>query len=141
MSSNNKNRRIDHYGNMVFLWINDKPPTYTDRVDVMEPILEMPIRSWHWKADGRIGAAVNKAGQEVGITADPYIYQLRWATEYYGAKADLISVSVALRNMRADFQKNNINLDHLDNNYRNCRLWNLAAMTRNQNARKQNLTA
>lgn len=141
MSSNNKNRAIDHRDDLVFLWINDRLPTYTDQADIMEPILEMPIWSWHWKADGRLGAVVSKAGQEAGITSDPYVYQLRWAAEYYGAKNDLKSISTALKNMRADFQKGNINLDHMDNNHRNCCLWNLAAMTRSQNARKKSLTA
>jgi len=107
----------------------------------METILELPIWSWHWKADGRIGAVVSKAGKEAGITGEPYIYQLRWAAEYYGARDDLASIAVALRNLREDFQKNDINLDHLDNNYNNCCLWNLAAMTRSQNAQKQSLTA
>lgn len=141
MSSNNKNRVIDHRDNLVFLWIADRSPTYTDRADVMEPILEMPIWSWHWKADGRLGAVVSKVGQEAGIISDPYVYQLRWAAEYYGARDDLESISAALRNMRADFQNDDINLDHMDNNHRNCCLWNLAAMTRSQNARKQSLTA
>lgn len=136
-----KNRIIDCHDDMVFLWLSDRLPTYTDKVKIMKPILEMLIWSWHWKADGRIGAVVSKAGQEAGITSDPYIYQLRWAAEYYGAKDDLTSISMALRNMREDFQRDKINLDHLDNNYRNCCLWNLSAMTRSQNARKQNLTA
>ena len=136
-----KNRIIDCHDDMVFLWLSDRLPTYTDKVKMMKPILEMLIWSWHWKADGRIGAVVSKAGQEAGITSDPYIYQLRWAAEYYGAKDDLTSISMALRNMREDFQRDKINLVHLDNNYRNCCLWNLSAMTRSQNARKQNLTA
>lgn len=141
MSSFNKNRSIDHRDNLVFLWINDRPPTYTDQVDLMEPILEMPVWSWHWKADGRIGAVVGKAGREAGISSDVYVYQLRWATEHYGAKNDLESISIALRNMREDFQSGKINIDHLDNNHRNCRIWNLTTMTRSQNARKQNFTA
>lgn len=143
MSSHNKQRIIDHYedGDLVSLWLNDRLPTYTDRVDVMEPILEMPIWSWHWKADGRLGAVPSKAAQEAGITSDPYVYQLRWIVEHYGAKADIESISTALREMREDFQRKDLNIDHLDNNYRNCCLWNLAAMTRSQNARKQSLTA
>lgn len=136
-----KNRVIDCYDDLVFLWLSDRLSTYTDKAKIMKPILEMPIWSWHWKADGRIGAVVSKAGQEAGITSAPYIYQLRWAAEYYGAKDDLTSISTALRNMREDFRRNKINLDHLDNNYRNCCLWNLGAMTRSQNSKKQNLTA
>lgn len=136
-----KNRIIDRYDDMVVLWLKDKLPTYTDRADIMQPILELPVWSWHWKADGRVGAVVSKAGMEAGITGEPYIYQLRWAAEYYGARADCESIAKALRNMREDFQNGTINLDHLDNNYRNCVLWNLAKMTRSQNAMKQSLTA
>lgn len=136
-----KNRIIDRYDDMVFLWLSDRLPTYTDKADIMKSILEMPTWSWHWKADGRIGAVVNKAGQEAGISSDPYIYQLRWAAEYYGARDDLASISAALQKMRVDFQKDDANLDHLDNCYRNCCLWNLAKMTRSQNASKQSLTA
>lgn len=132
---------IDCFDDTVFLWSKNQRSTYTDRANVMKPILEMPIWSWHWKADGRIGAVVKKAGKEAGITGEPYVYQLRWAAEFYGARANCESIAKALRNMREDFQNGKYNLDHLDNNFRNGCLWNLAKMTRSQNATKQNLTA
>lgn len=138
---NNKNRKIDCYGDMVFLWLNDKLPTYTDRAEIMKPILEMLVWTWHWKADGRIGAVASREAKKAGIISDPYVYQLRWAAEHYGAKNDLTSISMALQKMREDFQKDKTNLDHMDDNYNNCCLWNLAAMTRSQNTSKRNLTA
>ena len=41
-----KNRIIDCHDDMVFLWLSDRLPTYTDKVKMMKPILEMLIWSW-----------------------------------------------------------------------------------------------
>ena len=135
-----KKKNIYQWEDVVFLWIDDKLATYTDCAEIMRPILEMPIWSWHWKADGRVGAVPSKEARKMGIVTEPYLYQLRWAVEYYGAKPDCVSIARALNTMREDFKKNSLNIDHLDNNHRNCCLWNLAAMTRSQNAAKSNLT-
>lgn len=139
--SSNKNRKIERIGDEVLIWINNKLPSYTDCPDIMFPIMEMPIWSWHWRADGRLGAVASSAGKEAGIIADPYLYQLRWAAEYYGARGDIASIARALAAMRNDFRAGTLNIDHLDNNYRNCNLWNLSTMTREENASKCSLTA
>lgn len=138
---NTKNHCLGYYDGRVYLWIHDRPASYTDNDEIMGPILEMPIWTWHWKADGRLGAVVSTEGKRAGITGEPYLYQLRWAAEYYEARADCKSIAEALRAMKGDFSIGSYEIDHLDNNFKNCCIWNLGKMTHKENASKYDLTA
>lgn len=141
-AAQNRNRYIKRLGNDVYIWAGKNyKPEVTDRADLMEPIIRNPSFSWTHKSDGRLGSVTKVDGKSLGFT-DLYLHQLRWAVEYYGAKDDYYSIIDAMRKLRADFKKNDWNLDHLDNNYRNNRIWNLACMTGRQNGnQKSNLTS
>lgn len=141
-AAHNKNRYIKRIGNDVYIWAGENnKPDITDCADIMEPIMKNPAFSWTHKSDGRLGSVTKVDGKSLGFT-DLYLHQLRWAVECYGAKDDYYSVIDAMRRMRSDFKQQNLNIDHLDSNHRNNRLWNLACMTSRQNSNlKNNLTS
>lgn len=136
----NKNRAVFSAGDRVYVQLNSGLPHYTDCAAIMRPILEMPIWTWHTKADGRLAACISGLGKEAGIE-EPYLYQLRWAVAHYGAIDDYFSIAKALCTMKKDFRNTDSVLDHLDNNFRNCNLWNLSRMKRSENSQKKSMTA
>ena len=139
-AGNTANRSVRRAGDKVYVWLNNGLSHYTDCADKMDEIVRMPIMSWHSGADGRLAADIRTDGKSCGVPPTT-LYWLRWATEYYGAKADYFSIAKSLKTMQRDFAEGGYQLDHLDGNYRNCCLWNLEKMTISQNAQKGSLTS
>ena len=139
-ADNTINRLVRRAGDKVYIWLNNGLSHYTDGADKMDEIVRMPIMSWHSGADGRLAAETRIDGKSCGVPQTT-LYWLRWAAEYYGAKADYFSIAKSLKTMQRDFAMGDYQLDHLDGNYRNCCLWNLEKMTISQNAQKGSLTS
>ena len=125
-------------GKRILLWAGQEPmPHYTDRDPLMERVLRLPVWATHLKArDRRLTLVPGHVAGGKNIPA-PYLYQLRWCVEHYGATDDLHTIYKALHEMWADMGRRGLTIDHLDGNPRNCCVWNLAPMGRALNAEKE----